>query len=137
MSNYRARHVLSDFDAISPPKGMEFKAPWSHEKVFLALVVKKNQKHKELWKKNIYVQLYPQVSNCAVLYGPRVRNQGSGPLHLNDQRGAWDHSFFEKIRQCTAKVGRDNKGPGKERQEFDWYRVDDWDEFAQALGLGD
>jgi hypothetical protein len=131
----KVQHLLSDHAAIAVPDGMAFAAPWDHRKVFLALV-KRGEKHKDLWKKHTYVQLYPQRPNCAVLYGPKVSPAARGPLHLNPRVGSWDDLVFQRLLPFIRFVQRDNKGPGRERSNFDWYSVEDWDAFASALGLG-
>ena len=100
--------------------------------MFLALV-KRGEKHKDLWMKNPYVQLYEQRPNCAVLYGPRVAVTKHAPLHLNPRRSSWNEAVFQYMKASLAYVSTDNKGPGKERQNFDSYCIKDWDNFADAL----
>lgn len=130
----KVRYLLSDHGAVTVPEGLIFEPPWNHEKVFLALV-KRGAKHKDLWKKNIYVQLYSQRPNCAVLYGPRVEPAKPGPLHLNPRGSSWDESKFLQMKPSIEYVQSDNKGPGREQYNFDWYRIKDWDGFAASLGL--
>jgi hypothetical protein len=130
----KVRHLLSDFDSIHVPEGLVLRSPWSHEKVFLALV-KRGEKHKDLWMKNIYVRLYPQRPNCAVLYGPRVESAKRGPVHLNPQVVSWNESAFQRMKPFIEYAHSDNKGAGRERGNFDWYRVRDWDGFAASLDL--
>lgn len=131
----RVRHLLSDYDAVAVRPGLVLGPAWNHEKVFLALVAR-GERHKDLWKKDIYVELYPQRPACAVLYEPRVQVYSPGPVHLNPrQLTSWRPNVFERMRRALAYVRTDNKGPGKERNNFDWYRVTDWDAFAEALGL--
>jgi len=129
----KVRHLLSDYDAIKVPKGLVLAPPWSHEKVFLALV-KRGERHKDLWKKNVYVQLCPQNPLCAVLYGPKVEVT-KGMVHFNSRPSSWNEAFFQQVKPCLKYVRSDNKGPGKERSNFDWYSVGDWDSFATSLGL--
>jgi hypothetical protein len=43
--------------------------------------------------------------------------------------------YSVKIAPYIDRTDADNKGPGKERHNFDHYRVRDWDGFAAALGL--
>lgn len=129
------RHLLSDYDSIARPSELVLGPPWDHEKVFLALV-ERGERHKDLWKKDIYVQLYPQQPACAVLYGPRVQRYSPGPVHLNPRRAnSWRMDVFERIAPALQFVQRDNKGPGNANQNWDWYRVVDWDAFAEGLGL--
>jgi hypothetical protein len=131
----KVRYLLSDHGAVEVPEGLVFQAPWNHEKVFLALVVKKKQKHKELWMKSIYVQIYPQKPNCAVLYGPKVDTDSKAPLCLNPQVSSWNETIFKRVSPSVEFVRGENKGPGKERSNFDHYRIKDWDAFARALEL--
>ena len=130
------RHLLSDYDAVAIPDGMIFRQPWSHEKVFLALV-HRGEKHKELWKKNICVHVYTRRPGCAVLYGPRVENTKAAPLHLNPRRSTWDKTAFRRMKSYIDLVTSDHKGPGRENSNFDHYRIkpDKWDDFADAIGL--
>ena len=130
----KVRHLLSDHDAVALPEGLTLLPPWDHRKVFLALV-KRGEKHKDLWKKNLYVQLYPQRPNCAVLYGPAVESAQNGPLHLNPRATSWDADVFRRMESHIDYVQTDNKGSGKERGCFDHYRVRDWDQLAASLGL--
>lgn len=131
----KVRYLLSDHDAVKVPEGLTFRPPWNHEKLFLALIELKNQKHKELWKKNIYVQIYPQKPNCAVLYGPKVVTESRAPLHLNPQVSCWDGAVFKRISPFIEFVHGENKGPSRERSNFDHYRVKDYDGLASALEL--
>jgi hypothetical protein len=130
----KVRHLLSDYGAITVPEGLLLQPPWDHLKVFLALV-KREEKHKDLWKKNPYVQLYPQTPNCAVLYGPTVASTTQGPLHLNDKVSSWNDQAFQQMQPFIKYVFSDNKGPGRERSNFDWYSIKDWNGFAASLGL--
>jgi hypothetical protein len=133
----KVRHLLSDYDSVTVPDGLVLGPPWNHNKVFLGLV-KRREKHKDLWKKNIYVQVYgPQQTNCAVLYGPKAASTKSGPLHLNPRRASWDKSKFEAMKPFIEFVQSDNKGSDRDRDNFDWYRIkaNKWDEFAEAVGL--
>ncbi len=123
----KVRYLLSDHAAVEVPEGLVFQPPWNHEKLFLGLVVVKKQKHKELWMKSIYVQLYPQKPNCAVLYGPKVKTDERAPLCLNPQVNSWDEAVFKRISPFIEFVRGENKGPGRERSNFDHYRVNDWD----------
>ena len=130
----QVRHLLSDYNLVNVPDGLVFAPPWNHNRVFLALV-KRGEKHKDLWKKDIYVQLYRQKPNCAVLYGPSVENAKRGPLHFNPRALSWNEESFLRIKPSVEYVQTDNKGPGRDRGNFDWYRVGDWDRFAASVGL--
>jgi hypothetical protein len=130
----RVRHLLSDHSVVDIPQGLVLGSPWNHEKAFLALV-KRGERHKDLWKKNPYVQLYPQTPNCAVLYGPKVRAVKRGPLHLNPRARSWDQSQYLSLEPFVKYSFSDNKGPGRESTNFDWYSILDWDGFARSLGL--
>lgn len=131
----KVRHLLSDFDVVRVPSELLLRAPWTHEKVFLALV-KRGERHKDLWKKNIYVELYPQKPNCAVLYGPRVKQYSRAPLHLNPRRkAAWQEHVFAVMEPAIRFVQSDNKGVDKAASNFDHYDVTDWNAVAAALKL--
>jgi hypothetical protein len=131
----KVRHLLSDYSAVAVPQDLVLGPPWSHEKVFLALV-ERGEKYKDPWKKNICVHLYTRRPGCAVLYGPKVGSVKRGPLHLNPRRvTSWDEGVFQQIKPFIKYAQTDNKGPGRERSNFDWYTIKDWDGFANALGL--
>lgn len=110
------------------------KSDWNHERVFLALCAR-GEKTKDPARPNQYVQLYPQELNCAVLYGPDADCSGTGPLHLNPQRESWNEQLFKRIEPFIDYARSDNKGPDREDQNFNWYRVKDWNRFAASLGL--
>ena len=127
------RRMLSDFNIVTIPPDVQLASPWDQTKVFLGLV-KRGEKHKDLWMKDIYVQLYPQLANAAVLY--RIgRHYDRAPLHLNPRSRGWCEEVYEKMKPFIQFVQRDNKGPGRESMNFDHYRVLDWDGLAGALGL--
>ncbi len=129
----RVRHLLSDFEAVMIPEGMVLGPPWDNRKVCLALA-KRGETHKDLWKKDLCVQLYPQRPGCAVLYWPTTK-YADAPLHLNPRRSSWKPAVFDAIKPCIEFAHCDRKGPGREDSNFDHYRVTDWDGIAQALGL--
>jgi hypothetical protein len=129
----RVRHLLSDFEAVMIPEGMVLGPPWDNRKVCLALA-KRGETHKDLWKKDLCVQLYPQRPGCAVLYWPTTK-YADAPLHLNPRRSSWQPSVFESIAPYVKFARSDRKGRGRENSNFDHYRVTDWDGIAQALGL--
>jgi hypothetical protein len=104
-------------------------APWSHEKTFLALVGR-GERHKDLWLKNIYVTLYPQKPNCAVLYGPKA-SFGQGALHLRSGTAMWNEDIFQRIFPFIKHKVLESKPSG-----FDEYEVTDWDGLASGLNLG-
>jgi hypothetical protein len=122
------RRLLSDFDAVKAPADLLLSAPWDHEKVFLALV-KRGERHKDLWLKNIYVTLYGQKPNCAVLYGPKA-SWGQGPLHLRPGVASWNAGTFDRIRPHIKFKVRELKPAG-----FDEYVVTDWNGLAAGLNL--
>jgi hypothetical protein len=129
-----AERVAKAEEAARSEKGRTRLEAWNHERVFLALE-KRGEKIKDSSKKDIYVQLYKQDTNSALLYRQDSRYEGR-PLHLNRHRSAsWNENLFRKIEPYIDWVSRDNKGPGKEKQNWDHYRVRDWDGFAAALGL--
>lgn len=106
---------------------------WSHDTVYRALV--DQGEHEQVLQRERYVQIYEQQPNCAVLYAPGGARSATAPLHMNETRGSFRREVFERISPAIELVRRDNKGLGKESQNFDWYRVGDWDRFAKALGL--
>ena len=106
---------------------------WTHHKVFRALV-ESGMRRKDPWRKDPYVVLYDQKPNCAVLYAPNAR-YGEAPLHVNPQRDSWDSKVWDRIRPFVEYKRSDNKGPGKEKQNHDHYRVANWAGFANALRL--
>ena len=122
------RRLLSDFEAIKAPGDLPLKSPWSHEKVFLALV-KRGERLKALWLKNIYVTLYDQTPNCALLYGPKA-SSGQGPLHLRPEAKSWNAATFDRISPYIEFKLRETKPGG-----FEEYVVTDWDGLAVALSL--
>jgi hypothetical protein len=131
----KVRHLLSDFDPITVPASLLLRPPWTHEKVFLALV-RRGLRHKDLWKKNIYVEIYDQRPICAVLYGPKVKAYIRAPLHLNPRHdNAWREDVFTRMQPAIRFVQSDSKGPGKESSNFDHYAVADWDALANALDV--
>ena len=106
---------------------------WSHEAVYQALVERGERiKRSPI---NPYVVLYPQEKNCAILYSPNATQTRNAPLHLNEARDSWRTDVFERISPALEFVRRDNKGPGKDSQNFSLYRVIDWDLFAEGVGL--
>ena len=109
------------------------KNDWSHEKVYQALV-NRGERVKSI-PNEPYVTIYSQEYNCAVLYSPATLRYRSAPLHLNENRPGWRADVNERIQPALEKVRKENKGPGKEGQNFTFYRVLDWGVLAAALGL--
>ena len=131
----RVRDLLSDYDTVAVPDDVVFGPPWNHEKVYAALV-KRGEGYKDLWKKNPYVRLFGQYPRFGVLYhNTKANAYKRGPLHFNPRVPAWNEKIFQQIKPSIEYVQSDNKGPGRERYNCDWYRVKDWDRFAVALGL--
>lgn len=132
------RTRLSNFEHTTVPESMRFGSPWSHRSVFYALIRDKHQL-KSAWLKNIYVKLIRGAPNCVVLYHPEAARKDDAPLHVNERARSWptDGWLLDKLRAANTikRVSRDNKGPGRERHEFDHYKVLDWDQFATALEL--
>lgn len=129
----KVRHLLSDHAAVAVPDGVVLGPPWSQAKVFWALV-RRGEKHKDLWKKSIYVHLYKQRQNSAIVYGPKVEVT-KGYVHFNPRAPGWNEEIFQRLKPNLEYVRSDNKGPGKEGGNFDWYRVRDWNRLAAVLGL--
>lgn len=137
----KIRFLLSDFDKITLPFGLELTPPWTQEKVFHALV-KRGLRHKDLWKNNIYVALYPQVRNCAILYHPDcAKAVNAAPLHFNNTQVGWDSKFFDRLEPHLKYQWRDTK-----KTAFDWYAAKgdtsveqqvSWDRIAEVLELPD
>jgi hypothetical protein len=102
---------------------------WNHETVYQALVAR-GERVKESPSER-YVALYPQEPLCAILYAPD--SFSSAPLQTNKSRPDWNPELFHRMSAGLEWTSRDNKGPGKEAQNFDHYRVLDWDHVAAAL----
>lgn len=130
----RIRDLLSNHEALMVPPGMVFAAPWDQLKICLALV-SAGAIHKPLWRNDIGVRIYEQDPGCAVLYLPDTR-YAKAPLHLNPRRSSWRPDVFDAMKPFIKYLKRDNKGPGKESQNFDHYMVQNWDGLASAIGLG-
>jgi len=136
----RIRFLLSNFAHTTVPSGMRFGAPWSHESVFYALI-RDGLPHKDPWLKNIYVKVFHHAPNCAVLYHPEWngKDKDRSPLHINQRAKSWpkDGWLLRRLLESrTIKLSNvDSKGPGRESQNFEHYRVNSWDEFALTLGL--
>ncbi len=132
------RKSLSNIEHTTVPESMRFGRPWSHKSVYYALIRDKHEL-KSAWLKNIYVKLIRGAPNCVVLYHPEAARKDDAPLHVNERARSWptDGWLLDKLRSCNTikHVSRDNKGPGRERHEFDHYKVLDWDQFATALEL--
>ena len=137
----KIRYLLSDFNKVTLPHGMTLMQPWNHEKVFHALI-KKGMCHKDLWKKNIYVALYPQQKrrNCAILYHPDSDlGVAVAPLHFNEKQEGWKGSTFAALEPFMTFRHRDQKDTA-----FTWYSAKgttkdeqqrSWNAIASALGL--
>jgi len=106
---------------------------WTHETVYQALIDRGERVKKS--PNDQYVTLYRQETNCALLYAPNSSAQAT-PLHINKSRSEWRPELLEQFGSAVEWVRADNKGPGKDAQNFDHYRVVDWDQFAKALRLG-
>ena len=107
------------------------KAPkrhWTHESVYRALV-KRGARVKES-AHDSYVVLYPQASNCAILYEPEPSRYGGGPLHLHPGRREWRSGVYSAILPALESVTLAKHAGG-----FLRCRVADWARFAKALGL--
>ena len=110
-------------------------AKWNCEKAFLALL-KRGEELGDLKSRNIYVYLYPQRQNCAILYSPNAEKKyRENPLHLKGPRYLrktakkdWNAELFEQLRPL---IGLDHR----DKNKFDWYSVSNWNGFATALKL--
>lgn len=136
----RIRFLLTNFAHTTVPAGMRFGPPWSHESVFYALI-RNGMPHKDAWRKNIYVQLFPHRPNCAILYHPEWDNKDKdrSPLHINKRAKSWPKDGWllgSLLNSGAVALGNvDRKGPGREAQNFEHYRINDWDSFASILHL--
>jgi len=107
---------------------------WNHEKTFLALL--KREKVWDLKRSNIYAHLYLQKQTCAILYSPKAAKAfRENPLHLKGPdylrepaNKDWNQELFEKL-QYFIKLDH------KDKNNFDWYGVSNWNGFATALKL--
>jgi hypothetical protein len=124
-----------NYHETTAPTYLRLQPPWDHGKVFWALV-NRGEKRKDPTMQNIYVQLYSQSVNCAVLYAPGSEAaRRDGPLHLNQRAESWNGDKFQEMKPFIQFKRSDNKGPGKEKTNFDWYCIKNWDGFAASLGL--
>ena len=104
------------------------KRRWTHESVYRALV-KRGARGKES-AHDSYVVLYPQTSNCAILYEPESRDYRTAPLHLHPGRREWRSGVYSAILPALESVSLSKRG-----RRFLHCRVADWARFAKALGL--
>ena len=105
---------------------------WTHETIYQALIDRGERVKPSA--NDRYVTLYPQDTNCAILYAPDS-SAANAPLHTNASRPDWRQEVFDRLVGAVEWVRRDNKGPGKNEQNFDHYRVVNWNDFATAIGL--
>ncbi len=97
---------------------------WYHFKVFIALVAKGMEIKRLHLKRPYYVKLYPHQTNAALLYD---LDRPDAPVHIHPKRV--DSAFWLKIKPALRKVeSADAKG-------FEYYSVENWNEFASSLGL--
>ena len=132
----RIRYLLSNFAHTTVPRGMRFGEPWSHASVFYALI-RNGQQPKRAWLKNIYVKVFEQKPNCAVLYHPEWDNKDKdrAPLHLNRSAKSWPHdNWLLPTLESSGAITFHNQDRRK-TGAFDHYRVNDWNLFASILGL--
>ena len=95
--------------------------------------MKQDRRQPDLRSSDIYVQLYPQLSNCAILYSPGSRYAKSGPLHLKPtQEKGWKEEKFQRIKPFIDHAEQD---PRPDSNSFYYYHVKDWIGFATALKL--
>jgi hypothetical protein len=102
-------------------------ARWDQSKVFEALVRRNGPASNTLQP---YVWMYrPQDKRSALLY----QGLSNAPVHINHRRC---DEYWGRIKQCLPYLSWVSRDPSSKKTVFDKYRVDDWDAFAQALGLG-
>ena len=107
---------------------------WSHDTVYQSLVSRGGRVGKNVKSKlNPYVTLYPQDKNCAILYSPESKLYRLRPFHANPDREEWDPKLLRRLKKSVVSAGRSRNLP--DGQNFDFYRVMDWDQFAEAVGL--
>jgi len=105
---------------------------WRYETVFLALI-KQGYRLADLSNDDIYVELYPQSPNCAILYSPLSKRYAKRPLHLKRTRvESWKEEVFKRIKPFIDDLGPDSK---PDSNEFYRHHVVDWNGFATALKL--
>ena len=73
-----------------------------------------------------FVQLYPQTTNCALLYADPSKFK-KWPLHLNPGQPSWEKTTYKRLVKVIGKA--------KFLDGFFICEVIDWDEFAKALKL--
>jgi hypothetical protein len=105
---------------------------WTHETVYQALIDRGERVKPSAADR--YVTLYSQDTNCAILYAPDS-SAANEPLHTNAARADWSQEVFDRLKRAVEWARRENKGPGKDAQNFDHFRVVNWDDFASAIGL--
>ena len=104
------------------------KSRWTHESVYRALV-KRGARVKESTYDS-YVVLYPQASNCAILYRPESKKHRASPLHLHPGRRDWRSGVYSAILPALESVTLQ-----KGAKRLLYCRVADWARFAKALGI--
>lgn len=135
----KVRFLLSNFAHTKVPEGMQFGHPWTHDGVFYALI-RDGRGHKKPWLKNIYVKVFDQKPNCAVLYHSEAEGvRDNAPLHLNPRASSWpaDGWLTQRLvdQGAIEYASTDNKSRESDRGNFDHYRVLDWERFAKILSL--
>ncbi len=93
-------------------------------------MVKRGQRVKESTL-NRSVVLYPQASNCAILYEPESTDYRAVPLHLHPGRRDWRSGVYSAILPALESVRLGKRSGGG----FLHCRVADWARFAKALGF--
>jgi hypothetical protein len=107
---------------------------WDHESAYVALKARHGNRVGKLKQSTInpYVTLYPQKDNCAILYSPDAKYRRR-PVHMNPDRREWNPDVLRKLKRAIKFIRKSTNL--QDGQNFDFYEVVDWGEFASALNL--
>jgi hypothetical protein len=83
---------------------------------------------------NRYVQLYPQETNCAILYAPGG-DFARCPLHLHPGRERWRFEQYQRLLPAIVDAHLEHKSKSQRAHNFILCEIDDWPRLAEALGL--
>lgn len=104
-------------------------AGWDHDKVILALV-KRGEENASLQNVNVWVKLCPQQHKSAIIYtksSPFIEGKG-WEVYVKPDSKSFDGSIVKLNDKSMTKHADASKGWVK-------YKVNDWDGFANMLGL--
>jgi hypothetical protein len=103
-------------------------AGWDHDKVILGLV-KRGETICNLEMVDIWVQLWKQKPNCALIYttsSPWIHGKG-WELYIRESAKSFDKSKIDLNADYLEKVGT--------TKDWDKYKVKDWNKLAEKLNL--